>query len=51
MIVQSMQASDLHDDIVQIQSDFLALKEDYVRMPDALKGRLKLSPLFCNSFF
>ena len=42
MFVQSMQASNLHDDMAQIRNYFLALKENFVRIPDALKGRLKL---------
>ena len=51
MIMQPMQASDLHDDIAQIRSDFLALKENFVLIPNYLKGRLKLSPLFATQFF
>ena len=52
MIAQSMQASDIQDDIAKIRRDFLAAKENFVRIPDALKGIPKMNPLgFCLFLF
>lgn len=44
MITPSEQASVLQDDIAKIRRDFLAAKENFVQIPDALKGIPKMNP-------
>lgn len=44
MIAPSEETSVLQDDIARIRRDFLAAKENFFKIPDALKGIPKMNP-------